>query len=279
MSDNLSPPTLHLLCDELEEVVEWNKLAIALKVQYKDIKSIEGQYPGLWERKMHCLQKWLDQSNTVHSWRTIADAVDKINPAVAEHIRNKYAIILDDVPSTTQYEECTSQNDDIISISHHINEEQQPNKSEVEVDQVIVQTINDFIDRFAMLVAETQSSLQQRPNMLSPFYRYLKTLRLKGQSSLPDEANVTYDKLFYVLDSHSHYFNGLRLFKIAQNFLSDTDLPSKLKLYQNDLVVFKKSTKMKDLVDKIIIKAKHNRYSSGGIESRRNVARGLIRAF
>ena len=252
MSDNLSPPTLHLLCDELRQVVEWDQVAINLKVPFVDIRDIETRYSGLWQRKMHCLQKWLDQSNTVHSWYTVAEAVDKINPAVAEYIRNKYAIILDDVLSTTQYEECTSQNDDIISITHHINEDHQPNKSEVEIDQVIVKTINDFIDRFAMLVAETQASLQQRPNLLTAFYRYLKTLQLKGQSSLPDETDVTYDKLFDVLDTHCHYFNGLRLFKIAQNFLSDTDLPSKLKLYQNDLVAFKKSTKMKDLVDKII---------------------------
>ena len=258
MSDNLSPPTLHLLCDELRQVVEWDQVAINLKVPFVDIRDIETRYSGLWQRKMHCLQKWLDQSNTVHSWYTVAEAVDKINPAVAEYIRNKYAIILDDVLSTTQYEECTSQNDDIISITHHINEDHQPNKSEVEIDQVIVQTINDFIDRFAMLVAETQASLQQRPNLLTAFYRYLKTLQLKGQSSLPDETDVTYDKLFDVLDTHCHYFNGLRLFKIAQNFLSDTDLPSKLKLYQNDLVAFKKSTKMKDLVVDKIIKSREN---------------------
>ena len=50
----------------------------------------------LWIRttQMHSLQKWLKQTSTVHSWRTLADAVEKVNPFVAEQIRKKYAAIL-----------------------------------------------------------------------------------------------------------------------------------------------------------------------------------------
>ena len=70
MSDNHSPPTLHLLCEELKEVFEWEQLAVSLKVPTADRKDAMERYPhgGIPERKMHCLQKWLEQSNTVHSW-------------------------------------------------------------------------------------------------------------------------------------------------------------------------------------------------------------------
>ena len=102
MSDDLRLPTLKLLCDELRHVVEWDRLAMHLDVPFYVIKDIEQQFPGIEQRKMHCLQKWLDQNNTVHSWHTVADAVDKVNPAVAEHIRQKYASILD--------QECTRNN-------------------------------------------------------------------------------------------------------------------------------------------------------------------------
>ena len=83
MSDNLSPPTLNLLSNELEEV-KWDELAIVLNVS--DIEDIREKYPGTRQWKIHCLQKWLDQRDNVHSWHTVADAVDKINPVVAEHI-------------------------------------------------------------------------------------------------------------------------------------------------------------------------------------------------
>ena len=95
MSDNLYPPTLNLLCDELREVVEWDQLAMYLNVLWYVIEDIRQQFQGISQRKMHILQKWLDERNTVHSWHTVADAVEKVNPAVAEHIRQKYASILD----------------------------------------------------------------------------------------------------------------------------------------------------------------------------------------
>ena len=96
MSDNLSPPTLDLLSNEIEEV-KWDELAVVLNVS--DIEDIREKYPGTRQCKIHCLQKWLDQRDTVHSGCTVADAVDKINPEVAKQIRKKYATILDDVPT------------------------------------------------------------------------------------------------------------------------------------------------------------------------------------
>ena len=125
MSDNLSPPTLDLLCDELRQVVEWDQVAVSLKVSYVDIKSIETQYSELAQRKMHSLQKWLDQTNTVHSWHTIADAVEKANPAVAENIRTKYATILDLVPSTSQHEKSSDVKNEHNPTSYFMNKEQQ----------------------------------------------------------------------------------------------------------------------------------------------------------
>ena len=100
MSDNpnnLSPPTLDLLCHELKDVVEWDRLAISLKVPYVEVTSIQREYHDVQRCKLHALHKWLQQANNVHSWRTVASAVNDINPAVAEHIKQKYAPIIDKV--------------------------------------------------------------------------------------------------------------------------------------------------------------------------------------
>lgn len=99
MSDNtsnLSPPTLDLLCQELRDVVEWDQVATNLKVPYVEIASITTRYHGVQQCKMHALQRWLEQVNTVHSWRVVANAVKHINPAVAMRIERNYALVLDE---------------------------------------------------------------------------------------------------------------------------------------------------------------------------------------
>ena len=248
MSDNLSPPTLYLLCDELRQVVEWDQVAVNLKVTYVDIKSIEKQYSELAQRKMHSLQKWLDQTNTVHSWSTIAVAVEKVNPAVAENIRTKYATIIDLVPSTSQNTECSSIN---ACQNHLITKEQQQIKREtVVLEKDIVDKITDLEDQFAMLVSKTKMSLEKRPEILSILIEYLKSRGIDEEASSPDEAPcITCDKVFNILRRHWHYLKYRLLQRIIHNFLFDTDLPVQLQEYEDDMTAFKKSTKMKDLAD------------------------------
>ena len=287
MSDNLRPPTLDVLCDELRQVVEWDQVALYLKVYHVDIKGIEAQYSGLAQRKMHSLQKWLDQTNTVHSWRTVADAIGKVNPAVAERIRAKYVTILDQVLTTSQNEEHsivsdgqypTSSHDPIINDHRLIALEQVPSSSAnddryptsnsrieeeepLPFEKEIVEQITNLEDRFAMLVAETQQTLEKRPNEILLFFRYLK-VRLRDEASLPNEAEITCNKLFDILNDHWNYLNCLLLQRIVQNFLSDTELPAKVQKYQEDLAAFQESTKMKSLVDKI----KSKQTSTGNIQ-------------
>ena len=252
MSDNLSPPTLNLLSNELEEV-ECDELAVVLNVS--DIEDIREQYPGTGQWKIDCLQKWLDQRDTVHSWCTVANAVDKINPVVAEHIRNKYSTILDDVPSKPQHEEHRIVNDDQrLNINSAI-EEQQASLSKVPLQIDIVKEITHFKHRFVKLVSKTRESLVDRPNKLLPFYRYLKQQKLCDQMSIPNESDITYDTLFDKLQTKWHYLKYQLLQKIVEMFLFDTDLPDEVQNYQSDLTTFKTSTKMKDLV---IIKSKGN---------------------
>ena len=255
MSDNLSPPTLDLLCDELRQVVEWDQVAVNLKVSYVDIKSIETQYSELAHRKMHSLQKWLDQTNTVHSWRTVADAVEKVNRRVAYNIRTKYATILDLVPSTssnTEYNSVNACQNDLIT-----KEQQQIKRETVVLDKDIVDKITDLEDQFAMLVSKTKMSFEKRPEILSALIEYLKSRGIDEEASSPHEAScITYNRVFNILRRHWHYLKYRLLQRIICNFLFDTDLPVQLKKYENDMTAFKKSTKMKDLAD--FIKSKQS---------------------
>ena len=44
MADDLHSPTIDLLCDELRDVVEWDNLAVYLKVPYVDIEDARERY-------------------------------------------------------------------------------------------------------------------------------------------------------------------------------------------------------------------------------------------
>ena len=233
MSDYVSPPTLDILCDELREVVEWDQVAVSLKVPFVDIKRIEAEFSELAQRKMHSFQKWLNQTNTVHSWRTVADAVEKVNPAVAEHIRTKYATVLDQVQSISRYE---------IQVI-----DQKGEKANVVLEKDIVEKIINLEERFAMLVSKTLLTLEKRPDLLLSFYRYL---RIRFQT-LPDETNVTYRDLFGKLEDHWHYLKFRLLQTIIHEFLFDTDLPARIQEYQDDVAAFKNSSKVKVLINMI----------------------------
>ena len=253
MSDNLSPPTLHLLCDELREVVEWDIVAIHLKVDNIDIQDSRERYSGIQQCKSHCLQKWLDQTNTIHSWRTVADAVDKVNPRVADSIRTKYVTIIDHVPSTssnTEYGSVNACKNNSITVV-----QKQIKRDTVVLDKDIVDKITDLEDQFAMLVSNTKISIKKRPENLSALVEYLKSRGIDEQVSLPDEAPyVTYERVFNILHTHWHYLKYRLLERIIKNFLSDTNLPDQFQRYQDDMTAFKKSTKMKDLADFIMSK-------------------------
>ena len=255
MSDNLSPPTLNLLCDELKDVVEWDIVAIHLEVDNIDIQDSRERYRGIQQHKSHCLQKWLDQTNTIHSWRTVADAVDKVNSRVADSIRTKYATIIDLVPSHSQHVEYQMHRCDAC----HNNEDDDQDSFSTPVCILptnIIEAIANLLDRFAQLLAETQKQFEKRPDLLTQLDRYVKTLT--GITTLPDGTEATYKKLFDALDNNNninwHYLNCLLLQKIVEVFLSDTELPGKVQIYQEDATAFMNSKETKDFVKEILSK-------------------------
>ena len=148
---------------------------------------------------MHCLQKWLEQSNTVHSWRAIADAVQEVNLRVAENIRTKYATILDQVTLTVQHEGSRTNND------QHQTVIEKPIICEMQLEKDIVKEIINLEDKFAMLISRTQKSFEQKPEILLLLLRYLKE-RGVHVKTLPEEAQcITYSRVFDILHTHWNY--------------------------------------------------------------------------
>ena len=78
-------PTHEELLIELEEVTEWEKLGLLLKIPYYEIKKIEKQNKGVEINKMELFDLWLRYAKPP-SWEAIVCAVRKFNPNLAEKI-------------------------------------------------------------------------------------------------------------------------------------------------------------------------------------------------
>ena len=67
--------------------IDWQNIGVFLNISGPDLMQIESDYPG---RTKECVQemirKWLKQANPAPSWKALAEAVEEIDPHIAEKI-------------------------------------------------------------------------------------------------------------------------------------------------------------------------------------------------
>ena len=70
---------------------DWQNLGVFLKISDSDLQQIESDYSG---RCRDCIRevvrKWLKQVNPSPSWKDLAEAVELIDPSIAEKITKQY---------------------------------------------------------------------------------------------------------------------------------------------------------------------------------------------
>ena len=66
---------------------DWQNIGVFLQISDSDLKQIESDYSGRCRdcvREM--IRKWLKQVNPAPSWKNLAEAVEIIDPGIAERI-------------------------------------------------------------------------------------------------------------------------------------------------------------------------------------------------
>ena len=198
--------------------------------------------------KLHMFGKWLERGTNT-SWRFIMDALIKSGcNALAKAISDKYSLVIDELACPVN--SCQPQ------IQNSTTAETEP---DVIVEKSVVETLTEFESEFALLVVNTQEKCN---DIISKLLLYLKNRLSKAFKSRlpfpnsPDACEILFDVL-------SDYWDCLRispLNEIVTKFLKeDIALNSDLTKYNANFDTFKKSTKLRDLVD--VIKRKQSQKS------------------
>ena len=74
----------------LSIAADWQNIGVFLNISDSDLKQIESDYSG---RCRDCIRemirKWLKQVNPAPSWKNLAEAVEEIDPSIAERIHKQ----------------------------------------------------------------------------------------------------------------------------------------------------------------------------------------------
>ena len=249
MSDNIGPPTIETLITELNEITEWKIFGAHLSFSYADLEKIQlhSMLKSVDDYKLHMFGKWLERGTNT-TWRYIVNALSKSGyNALAKAVCQKYSSVIDELACPVNSCQPQLQNSTTA---------QADTEPDVIVEKSVVETLTEFESEFASMVVNTQEKCN---DIISKLLLYLKNCLSKAfksrlpLSNSPDACEILFDVL-------SDYWDCLRispLNEIITKFLKeDVALNSDLTKYNANFDSFKKSTKLRDLVD--VIKRKQS---------------------
>ena len=175
---------------------------------------------------------WLKKEEEPH-WRVIINALEKMKSyELAEELRDLH-LGEDESQSTTSVcnDNSTSVNPPSILVEEHV--------------------VNDFScleSKFAKLVTDVKFTLKDKQVYLEQLHSYIKT-RLDIENfpapKTPDELIGT------VVQSYYSFLNISLIENIIDEFLDGSPVQVSLQIYKRELNIFKRSTKMKELIDTV----------------------------
>ena len=259
MSDytRLTGPTLKSLIEELQIVIKWEFLGLFIGIPDNELTKIRNQFfatEGIEKCKLELYKLWLNKGKNA-SWESVAEALDKIDHgALADCIRRKYSSVLHDlVPAVSIMSPPEVKSTDEVDSSKPNQVGSMTKAVPVVVKRQLVKSLEELEETFATLVVKTQKAFMEDPSLLPLLIRYVKT-RFSGKGNLSGlSSNATYNDVFDVLGQHLHCLQVKPLLKIVE-ILPQGPLIVDVKQYESDLVKYKKSTMLKDLID--VIKSK-----------------------
>lgn len=244
MEKRLSPPTVSLLCLELDEVVEWELLGIHLQFEYKIIKKIRADYihDDVDRCKLELYYHWFER-NIDTTWKSVTDALERLKyNALAYSLREKYVSILHETaPGVTPTRPTTLP------------------PSQVAVDDKVLMVRKNVLKKFSnvqvkysRLVKEIKLSLRKECPALE-LYDFLLNLKLVGV--LPEGQEPQFDNMFSKISEQCDFLRFSLLGTVIETVPIIREVKKRLKgmfkRYEKFLDQFMMSTEMQSLVTRI----------------------------
>ena len=222
MSDTPSLSVVGLL-EELHQVADWYMLGVYLGLPREELSHIESQFHGLRRCKTEMFDLWLRSSPNA-SWDQIALALEKCGEKVlARRIHELHPV----TPSV-----CAVPTDRCQQVEE--------SSLIVEVDKAVVDRFTALEDKFAILVTNIMTALEEKQISLKNLQRFLKQ-RLEQRGEYMQATSI--DELFQQISPHYCFLNTTLLKSIVNKFIGEP-LMHQLKDYRNQLDEFTTSTKV-----------------------------------
>ena len=227
--------SVSVLLSKLTKVVDWYVLGLHLNIPKYELDKIQKQFllnEGVERCKAEMLDMWLKKEEEPH-WRVIINALEKMKSyELAQELRDLH-LGEDESQSTTSV--C---NDNSTSV----------NPPSILVEEHVVNDFSRLESKFAKLVTDVKFTLKDKEVSLEQLHSYTKTqldIENLPTPKTPDELIGT------VVLSYYSFLNISLIENIIDEFLDGSPVQVSLQAYKRELNIFKRSTKMKELIDTV----------------------------
>ena len=247
--EELGPPSVKLLCSELNDVVNWERFGTYLNLE-NEIRKIRADYIlyGVDRCKLELYHLWLER-NVEASWSLICNALEKTgNVTLGSKLRQKYAPVLCEKAACVSSNPSsrlpiTNQQDHSRAVGSH--------STLISVRKNVLRGFSKVQEEYLCLVQNVKTSLKKSCTAID---LYDALLGLKVVDRLIDE--LQFDRIFSKLIEQCDF---LRFSPLVTVSIALTEpypkikkrLKRKFKRYDKKLERFKSSTKIQSLVTRI----------------------------
>ena len=233
-----SRPTESELDLELAELVNWQRFATHLPdLTAGDIEQIKlDNNNNVAQQKLGLYRKWL-QTCTKASWEYVITALEKAKENfLADFVKTKFGIV----------SSCSSLILDVSSAAV-------PSTEEVYLtsEEIVVQELKQLHRSFTTLAKDVRCKLGELVKSRTSVYdiaAFIQEARICGMKGLT--AAKTIDELFDAILPHNDYLDCELLEMIVEEYLDDDDI-TKVKTHIDNVKLFKRTTPIKTLKDKL----------------------------
>ena len=240
-----SRPTVSELHFNLTDLVEWEIFATHLpNITNTDIRQIEHDNRKLAQQKLDLFGTWLRRHPTA-SWRDVITALEKAKEnALANAITKKFGVV-----NSSAFMQHVS---DITDASDQVQPSSSIQKVSIPSEEVIIEELKILHRSFTSLAKDIRCKLEELVKSGKSSFHDIAAYIEEAQVGIRGLTKLnTTDELFEVIRPHNDYLDCELLEMIVEEYLHDDDITHQVKLHIDKVKLFKCTTPIITLRNKL----------------------------
>ena len=240
-----SRPTVSELDLNLADLVDWQIFATHLpNITNTDIRQIEHDTRKLAQQKLDLFGTWLRRRPTA-SWRDVTTALEKAKEnALANAITKKFGLV-----NSSAFTQHVS---DITDASDQVQPSSSIQKVSIPSEEVIIEELKILHRSFTSLAKDIRCKLEELVKSGKSSFHDIAAYIEEAQVGIRGLTKLnTTDELFEVIRPHNDYLDCELLEMIVEEYLHDDDITQQVKLHIDKVKLFKCTTPIITLRNKL----------------------------